>query len=151
MEPAVDPPGRLTHLALPCRDLDASAAWYEAHTPLRVVHRRTDPDGQVAWIAEPERPGTPFVLVLLGPLEVDAGALPQATLAPLAHLGIELDSRKAVDEVAARGRAAGCLAWEPQDLPAPVGYICALTDPDGNLVEFSHGQDVAAVVEEAGG
>jgi hypothetical protein len=32
-----------------------------------------------------------------------------------------------------------------------VGYICALADPDGNLVEFSHGQDVAAVVEEAGG
>ena len=35
------------------------------------------------------------------------------------------------DEVAARGRAEGCLAWEPELWPAPVGYVCALTDPDG--------------------
>jgi hypothetical protein len=29
-----------------------------------------------------------------------------------------------------------------------VGYICAIADPDGNLVEFSFGQDVAAVVSD---
>ena len=116
--------GSLTHLALPCRNLDTSTAWYEAHTPLRVVHHRVDPEGQVAWIAEPDRPGTPF-----------------------AHLGVELDSREAVDEAAQRGRTAGCLAWDPAERPPPVGYICALADPDGNLVEFSFGQDVAAVVE----
>ena len=52
-----------------------------------------------------------------------------------------------MDEAAQRGRTAGCLAWEPAELPPPVGYICALADPDGNLVEFSFGQDVAAVVE----
>jgi hypothetical protein len=32
-----------------------------------------------------------------------------------------------------------------------VGYICALADPDGNLVEFSFGQDVAAVVADPPG
>ena len=141
-------PGRLTHLALPCRDLDASTEWYEAHTPLRVVHRRIDPDGQVAWIAEPDRPGTPFVLVLIGPPADDGEHEPQPVLTSPAHLGIELDSRDDVDEVAERGRAAGCLAWEPVELPQPVGYICAIADPDGNLVEFSFGQDVAAVVSD---
>ncbi len=143
--------GRLTHLALPCRDLDASTAWYEAHTPFRVVHRRVDSEGQVAWIAEPDRPGTPFVLVLIDPLDDAADRAPKPVLTPLAHLGIELDSREAVDEAAEQGRAAGCLAWEPGELPPPVGYICALADPDGNLVEFSFGQDVAAVVADPPG
>ncbi len=82
---------RFTHLALPCRDLDATIAWYEAHTPMRAFHRRSDLDA-----------------------EVDAAA-----------------------EV---GRSSGCLHWEPERHPPPVGYLCALTDPDGNVVEFSYGQ-----------
>ncbi|MAG52026.1 MAG: hypothetical protein QF796_02730 [Acidimicrobiales bacterium] len=68
----------------------------------------------------------------------------------LTHLALpcrNLDSREAVDEAAQRGRTAGCLAWEPAELSPPVGYIRALADPDGNLVEFSFGQDAAAVVE----
>ena len=100
----------------------------------------------MAWIAEPDRPGTPFVLVLIGPPDASGEHPPQPILTPLAHLGIELDSRAAVDEVAQRGRTDGCLAWEPAELPPPVGYICALTDPDGNLVEFSFGQDVATAI-----
>ena len=39
---------RLTHLALPCRDLDATIAWYEDHTPMRTFHRRVDADTEVA-------------------------------------------------------------------------------------------------------
>jgi hypothetical protein len=27
-------------------------------------------------------------------------------------------------------------------MPAPIGYICAATDPDGNVVEFSYDQGV---------
>ena len=41
---------RFTHLALPCRNLDATIAWYEAHTPMRAFHRRTDVDAEVAWL-----------------------------------------------------------------------------------------------------
>ena len=43
---------RFTHLALPCRNLDATIAWYEAHTPMRAFHRRTNVDAEVAWLAE---------------------------------------------------------------------------------------------------
>jgi hypothetical protein len=67
-------------------------------------------------------------------------------LAPFAHLGVELPERGDVDEIAARGRDAGCLAGEPMELPPPVGYICSLRDPDGNVVEFSHGQQVHELV-----
>jgi hypothetical protein len=31
-------------------------------------------------------------------------------------------------------------------MPEHVGYICALRDPDGNVVEFSHDQKVFATV-----
>jgi hypothetical protein len=27
-------------------------------------------------------------------------------------------------------------------MPGPVGYICALKDPDGNVIEISHNQKV---------
>jgi catechol 2,3-dioxygenase-like lactoylglutathione lyase family enzyme len=72
-------------------------------------------------------------------------------LAPFAHLGIELPTQAEVDAVAELGRAAGCLAWEPQQLPQPIGYVCALTDPDGNMVEFSYDQGVFAKVHEVWG
>lgn len=36
-------------------------------------------------------------------------------------------------------------------MPGPVGYICALTDPDGNVVEFSYGQKVFTSVREKWG
>ena len=40
----------------------------------------------------------------------------------------------------------GCLHWEPQQLAEHIGYVCAVTDPDGNVVEFSHGQQVFATI-----
>src|SRR5690606_18376873 len=122
---------RWTHVALPCSDLDASIDWYLRYTPLVLLHRRQDPDGEAAWLSHDGQVADPFVLVL-----VCRGAergRPQPVLAPFAHLGIELPARADVDAVADRARAEGCLAWEPEDLGPPVGYVCAATDPDGNV------------------
>ena len=135
--------GRFTHLALPCHDLDATIAWYEAHTPLRAFHRRVDVDAEVAWLAEGRRPdGTvnPVGLVVVQSFSDRDAALPVPVLAPFAHLGFAVDDPVEVDAAAERGRMAGCLHWEPADHPPPVGYVCALVDPDGNVVEFSFGQ-----------
>ena len=41
--------------------------------------------------------------------------------------------------------------WEPQQLPPPIGYVCALNDPDGNVVEFSFDQGVYEKVREVWG
>jgi catechol 2,3-dioxygenase-like lactoylglutathione lyase family enzyme len=127
---------RLTHLALPCNNLDATIVWYETYTPLRKTHHRQDALGAVAWLA-PQDPG--IVLVFIQKNETTESV---PVLTPLAHLGISLDSTDQVDQVAARGESEGCLAWEPRQEPDPVGYICALSDPDGNLVEFSYGQEI---------
>ncbi|MBP67768.1 MAG: hypothetical protein CL435_04485 [Acidimicrobiaceae bacterium] len=62
-----------------------------------------------------------------------------------AHLGFDMDSPGEADQAAELGRASGCLHWEPANHPPPVGYLCAVTDPDGNVVEFSFGQGLGAV------
>lgn len=140
---------RWTHVALPSSDLDASVEWYTTFTPLEVVARHEDADGRNAWLSHPGATDRPFVLVLVM-FNADRGR-PQPQLAPFAHLGIELPTRADVDEVARRGAEAGCLHWEARELPPPVGYVCALTDPDGNVVEFSHDQGVYAAVAERWG
>jgi len=63
----------------------------------------------------------------------------------------EVTSRAEVDAIAKRGQAEGCLAWPPTEMPPPIGYICALTDPDGNMIEFSYDQGVYATVQEVWG
>jgi catechol 2,3-dioxygenase-like lactoylglutathione lyase family enzyme len=148
---ALRPPvARLTHVALPCHDIEASIAWYERFTPLRLLDQRHDAQGAAAWLGQPDMVETPFIVVLVS-FTAAAGGPPRATLSPFAHLGIELTTRGEVDEIAVAGAAAGCLHWEAGELPPPIGYVCALTDPDGNVVEFSYGQGVYAKVQEAWG
>jgi lactoylglutathione lyase len=143
------PIARLTHLALPASDIDRAIAWYEEFTPLRLLDRREDPAGASCWLAAPEATDRPFVLVLASyPAFREK---PRATLKPFAHLGIELPERADVDAVAARAEQAGCLAWPVRDLPDPIGYVCAVADPDGNLVEFSHNQGVYDAIERRWG
>jgi lactoylglutathione lyase len=136
-------------VALPTGDLDASIAWYESFTPLRVLDRRSDEVGSSAWLGHPEPAEHPFILVLVC-VDAQAGTR-QPQLAPFAHLGIEVPTTQDVDEVAARAREAGCLTWEPARYPAPVGYVCAAADPDGNVVEFSAEQDVYATARRVWG
>ena len=134
------PVPRLTHVALPATDIGKSISWYEKFTPLRLLDRREEPPGESCWLASPEPTDQPFVLVLVSFPAYREKSRP--TLAPFAHIGIELPSRSDVDEIATEAENEGCLAWPARDLPPPVGYVCAAKDPDGNLVEFSHNQGV---------
>ena len=123
-----------THLALHVRDLDACIAFYREYCAMEIVHERSDGGTRVVWLAEPGRAGE-FIFVLIpgGPGR-DQGE------GDYSHFGFALDSRAAVDAVAAKAQAAGRLAWAPRAEPFPVGYYCGLRDPDGNFVEFSYGQ-----------
>jgi len=140
---------RWTHIALPSGDLDASIAWYTSFTPLVLLDRREDDDGQSAWLCHDKQVENPFILVLVM-FWKDKGK-PAPIMAPFAHIGIEVPTRRDVEEIADRARAAGCLTWEPTDMPAPIGYICAISDPDGNVIEISHNQGVYAKVQEVWG
>lgn len=144
------PVARWTHIALPCTDIDATIAWYERYTPLRLLDRRVDEDGLGAWLGQPDMADKPFILVLVSFFR-DQQSGPQPVMAPFAHIGIELTSEQEVDDIAARGEAEGSLAWAPRHMPPPIGYVCALKDPDGNLVEFSFDQGVYAKAHEVWG
>ena len=50
---------------------------------------------------------------------------------------MSLISRDDVDHVAAMAKEEGCLLLGPMYRNEVVGYICVVTDPDGNNVEFS--------------
>lgn len=141
-------PTLLTHIALPVRDLEATLAFYARFTNLKVIHRRYDEQTMMstAWLAN-ERDITVdeaarFVIVLI------EGALPRDVvgddieehhgfLTSISHLGLSVDSRDEVDRIAERARAEGCLLLGPMYRNAVVGYICIVTDPDGNNLEFS--------------
>jgi catechol 2,3-dioxygenase-like lactoylglutathione lyase family enzyme len=140
---------RWTHVALPSGDLDASIDFYTSLTPLVVVQRFADDDGESVWLSNDKQAETPFVLVLVSFNKDKGGKL--GLLTPFAHIGIEVPNRSDVDAIADRARAMGNLHWEPTQMPAHVGYICALKDPDGNVVEISHDQKVFAQIREKWG
>ncbi len=144
---------RWTHIALRVTDIDATIDWYTDYTPMKLLDKREDADGFGAWLGMDDMVDNPFILVVAQFFEGHdpfAGA-PYATLAPFAHFGIEMPEQSDVDEIAARGEAAGCLALPPTMMPPPIGYICMLRDPDGNTVEYSWDQGVYTTVRERWG
>ena len=147
------PKPRWTHIALRVKDIDATIDWYTSYTPLELLDRRQDDDGFGAWLGMSDAADRPFLLVVAQFLEGHDpfSPTPNAVLAPFAHLGMEMTSKDQVDDMAARAENDGCLAMPATQMPAPIGYICMLRDPDGNTVEYSWDQGVYATAHEKWG
>ncbi len=132
----VAPTASLTHVALRVKDAAATIRFYQRYPGLHVVHDRTDDDTRVVWLAEVEEDPS-FVIVLM---QMPADG--QAEKRPVDHLGFAVASREEVDRLGAMGRDDGCLVLAPVHYGPVVGYICEVADPDGNVLEFSHGQPI---------
>ncbi len=150
---AAPPTSLLTHIALPVRDIDATLDFYRRYTTLAVIHERQDPETKLrtAWLANADDvtdageglgiQAAKFVIVL------SAGSLPKnitgdikeeyGFLLSISHLGISCETRDDVDRIAAMAKEEGCLLLGPMYRNPIVGYICVITDPDGNNLEFS--------------
>jgi lactoylglutathione lyase len=144
---ASTPESLLTHIALPVRNLAATLAFYDKYTTLAIIHERFDEETgmRTAWLAN-ERDRTAgeaarFVIVLIegklptkitGDIEESYGFLTS-----ISHLGMSLSTREEVDSIAALAKEEGCLLLGPMYRNEVVGYICIVTDPDGNNLEFS--------------
>ena len=139
---------RWTHIALRVSDIDATIAFYLDYTDLELLDKREDEDGYGAWLGHSDQKEFPFILVLAQffPDRDPFAPTPLAKMAPFNHFGIELPTKDAVDAIAARAETDGCLAMPARMMPDPIGYICMLEDPDGNLVEFSFDQGVYETV-----
>ena len=123
-----------THCALHVRDLDRSIAFYRSYCGLDVVREHGKGGERTVWMASRGEEQS-FVLVLLGggPERVQGEG-------DMTHYGFGVSTRAEVDAIALRGRQDGCLHWEPQEFPPPTGYLCAVKDPTGYIIEFSYGQ-----------
>jgi lactoylglutathione lyase len=148
---------RWTHVALPVSDLDRAIDFYTRLTPLVVVARNEDENGRGAWLSNDKQADSPFVLVIsefVPEMAKQFGITPGEpvpTLAPFAHIGIELPNKEDVDAMAERAREMGALQWEPRQMPEHIGYICAAKDPDGNVIEFSWNQKVYSTIRNLWG
>ena len=133
----------LTHVALLTTNPDASIAFYQKYAAMRVVHRRVDADTHrtVVWLTDGTRP---FVIVLIETEKVDV------PLRPFAHLGVGCPSREQVNRLCNEAAAEGCLHSGPTDSDYPVGYWAFLSDPDGNTLEISYGQEIALKLSKTG-
>ena len=136
------PSPHMTHLALHVHDLEAMVAFYRDFCGMVPVHEREDGGTRVVWLAEPGREREFIVVLMPGGPGRDQGE------GDYSHIGFAVDSRAAVDAVAEKAAAAGCLVWPPREDPYPVGYYCGLEDPDGNRVEFSYGQPLGPGAED---
>ena len=132
------PPTSLwTHIALPVRNLAETMAFYAKYTTLENIHERQDPETGLrsVWLANPRdktAAAARFVLVLTGDIEEEYGFLTS-----ISHLGLSLNTRDEVDAIAAMAEEDGILLLGPMYRNEVVGYICLITDPDGNNIEFS--------------
>src|SRR6266404_8652843 len=89
---------RWTHVALHVRSLQASIAFYERYTSLRVIDRHSDASStgmEVVWLSDrPVDDENAFVLVLQeGTPRSIPDAAPQPPLGPIRHFGFSLPSR----------------------------------------------------------
>ena len=126
-----------THCALHARDLDESIAFYESYCGLRILKEHGKDRERTVWMAHGD--GAAFVLVLLG-----GGSERAPDKNDMTHYGFAVASRADVDTIAERGRREGRLFWEPQEFPPPTGYLCAVRDPSGYIIEFSYGQPLGS-------
>jgi catechol 2,3-dioxygenase-like lactoylglutathione lyase family enzyme len=131
----------LTHIALPVRDVNATAAFYGRFAGLRVVHRRVDVGTGVVWLADGVRP---FVIVCIEHPEVS----PQLN-GNYAHIGVGCRDRSDLDARVADARRVEVPVSGPQDSGPPIGYWAILTDPDGHQLELSVGQEISKALASA--
>ncbi len=127
---------KLTHIALLVSNVDKTADFYIKYCGLKVLHRRVDPKTgfRVIWLGQDKN----FVIVAM-----ESNKKPVQSMAkPLSHLGFAMNSREEVDQIAEIAGEDGKLNYGPTFLDPVAGYLCEILDPDGNSVEFSHGQEL---------
>jgi catechol 2,3-dioxygenase-like lactoylglutathione lyase family enzyme len=142
-----------THVVLKVSDLERSIAFYRRFCGLDVVRDGRGRGSHTVWMAPAPRPGEGAPARGSPPRGRDPAALPGFVLVlyqheidfRLDHLGFQCDSREEVDRIAAEAARLGALAQPPFDGGGDIGYVTQIRDPDGHVVEFTHGQPIAGL------
>lgn len=124
---------RLTHIALHVDAIEECVQFYRRYCELEVADDQVRGGRRVVLMSEPGRSEN-FVLQLMA-----GGKDKAATPDEDQHIGFAVDSREEVDRLAQMATNDGILLWETFEGPFPMGYLCAVKDPNGNTVEISCG------------
>jgi lactoylglutathione lyase len=125
---------RWTHITITVSNIERSIAFYTSFCNLVVLRDRRKEGGGTVWLGPETPPGIkPMFLLVIGEGEV---------MSRMDHLGFQCDVREKVDQIAEKGKELGILEVPATDVGGVVGYFTILRDPDGHLVEFTHGQPI---------
>ncbi len=128
---------RWTHITITVSDLDRAIKFYEHWCKLSLLRDRRAKGGSTVWLGyvPPSGEFPVFVLVLAQGVVTDR----------LNHFGFQCDTRAQVESIAAEAERLGLLAEPLTDLGGVVGYFAMIRDPDGHLIEFTHGQPLSGL------
>jgi catechol 2,3-dioxygenase-like lactoylglutathione lyase family enzyme len=123
-----------THVTFTVSNFERSIAFYREVCELDVVRDRHAEGGSTVWLGprDADKSNPPFVFVL------EEGEVTDR----LDHLAFQCDTREELEAKAALGQALNALHRKPRDVGGSVGYYTMLRDPDGHIVEFTHGQPI---------
>ena len=122
----------LTHICLHVDKLQDCVHFYRRYCQLDAVEDRSvDGEGSVYLSASGESP-QPVLQLKSGGKARDWDKDDDG------HFGYAVESRDAVDAIAAMAKQDDILIWEADEY-LPGAYFCTVVDPNGNFVEFSHG------------
>ena len=131
------PKPRLSHIGIPVTDLSKSIAFYKKWAGMTAQDGPADPGG-VKGARMTQTAGDFAISLLEMPV---SNALP---MPGVMHLGLDCTSRAQVDKIASDAKKAGILLSGPVDSGPGLGYQTYISDPDGNNLEFSFGQQLGA-------
>lgn len=123
------------HVLFKVKDADHSIRFYSEYLGMNAVQDQRDSDGnRWVWLRFAENPYAPmFVLVEDTHLKTTHGAVNS-----LQMFSFRLPDLKPVEEISAKAKTDNCLV-EPARYGGHMrGYFCLVSDPDGNMLEFSY-------------
>jgi catechol 2,3-dioxygenase-like lactoylglutathione lyase family enzyme len=120
------------HVLFKVKDADLSIRFYSDFLGMGAVQHQRDGDGKRwVWMRFSENPYAPlFVFVEEPQGKTPTGAHPL--------FGFRLPDLKPVEEISAKAKAENCLVEAAAYGGHTRGYFCQISDPDGNLLEFSY-------------
>ena len=123
-----------THITIAVSDVDKSVAFYREWCGLRVARDRRLEGGSTVWLSTADDIATERDFVLV----IGAGE----AACPVNHFGFQFDSIDKLNATAEKATTAGILVTPPTFVGGSVGTYAMIKDPDGHLVEFTHGQPI---------